>query len=193
MHILTPRLVLKPLEEKDGAALAQATDETWHDLSQWMRWATDRARFTDIAHVGAYARNCHEKFIQNTDFIFACFDKDTQDFILTSRLAPVDAEKDIYEFCGYWCRKKYQGNGYVTEAVNAISRYAFDHLGAQKIIIKHAAGNDKTRAVMDRLGFVEETILPNVHNLPDGRFVNEYILYLDDISRLPSLDTNTHH
>lgn len=168
--------------------LAQATDETWDDLSQWMRWATDRARYTDSEHAASYAKACHAHFLSKTDFTFVAYLKDATDFVLTSRLSHMDPQNHIYEFCGYWCRKKYQGHGYMTEAVNAIARYAFDILDTDKIYIKHAAGNDKTRAVMDRSGFVEETILPNVHNLPDGRCVDEHILIMNDRNMLPELD-----
>ena len=152
MQIETPRLILRSLQASDGAAIARATDETWNDLSQWMRWAVERKRYTDMAHCTAYAKNCHTLFSQGKDFTFGGFIKDTNDFVLISRFALQTDNPATYEFCGYWCRGTYQSQGYMTEAVNAISRFAFDKLLAKKLQIKHAAGNIKTRAVITSLG-----------------------------------------
>ncbi|MDB5477740.1 MAG: GCN5-related N-acetyltransferase [Alphaproteobacteria bacterium] len=177
MHLTTPRLTLRPLQETDGPAIAQATDETWDDLQQWMRWAIDRQQRTDPVNCATYAKNCNEAFQQKTDFTFGAFLKDNNDFVLLSRLA-TGKEPSALEFCGYWCRKKYQGQGFMTEAVSAIIRYAFDELHATRLQIRHAAGNQKTRAVMDHAGFVKEAVLRNAHQLPDGSFVDEHVLYL---------------
>lgn len=179
MEIFTDRLILRPFCDEDGPALAQATEESWDDLSRWMRWATDRAERSDIANCTLYARLCGQKFHLKHDYVFAGFTKNADRFILTSRLShDANGTADVYELCGYWCRTSQQGKGYMTEAVRAIIDYAFTVLGAKKILIKHAAGNHATRAMMDKLGFVEEAVLPNAHQLPNGELVDEYVLSL---------------
>lgn len=176
MQIETPRLILRSLCEEDSIALAQATDETWEDLSKWMRWATDYHERTDVANCSDYIRNCQQLFTQGQDLTFGGFSKDNNELVLVSRIAPHATNPEIYEFCGYWCRKSYQGRGYMTEAVQAISQFAFDTLNAQALQIKHATGNSATRAVMDKVGFIETEILKNAHPLPDGSIVDEHIL-----------------
>ena len=178
MEIATPRLILRPFSAEDGPALAKATEESWDELSQWMRWATDRSERTDPANCTIYAKLSGNKFYANQDFVFGGFSKHADKFILTARLAALDKEENTYEFCGYWCRTTQQNNGYMTEAVKAIVQYAFETLGAKKLYIKHAEGNDKTRAVMNKLGFIEESILPNAHQLPNGQLVDEHVLSL---------------
>jgi len=178
VEIITPRMILRPLSASDGPALAKATDESWDDLNKWMRWADDRKERTDIGNCTLYTRLCGQKFSMKHDFVFGGFAKNSDQFILTSRLAYYDQEPDSYEFCGYWCRTNQQNKGYMTEAVQAIVEYAFDKLGAKKLYIKHAAGNDKARAVMDKLGFKEEKILSNAHQLPNGQIIDEYLLSL---------------
>ncbi|MBU0858906.1 MAG: GNAT family N-acetyltransferase [Alphaproteobacteria bacterium] len=186
MPIVTPRLIIRPLRVDDAAHIAAVTDETWDDLRQWLRWAQDRARMTDIDTCRFYAQKCHDDFLDIRDFTFAGFVKETGDFALISRLSFAE-EALAYEFGGYWCRKKYQGNGYVGEAVNAIARYAAATFNAQSFRITHAAGHVKTRAIIDRLGFEEIEIRPQAHILPDGSVTDEHVLLLRDIQKLPPL------
>lgn len=178
MRIVTERLILRPLEAADGPNIAEATKESWDDLSQWMRWADDCDQRSDPANCTLYAQLCNDKFLSKQDFIFGGFSKDDGEFILTSRLTCLNKAESLYIFNGYWCRSARQNQGYMTEAVQALIRYAMEHLDARKFYIHHAAGNIKTRAVMNKLGFVEETILPNAHELPSGIKVDEHVLSL---------------
>ena len=178
MQITTSRLILRPLTAEDGPALAAATDESWGELSQWMRWATDRSERTNVANCSLYTKLCEDKFLSKQDFVFGGFSKETGEFILTLRLSHLDRSKNSYEFCGYWCRTSQQNKGYMTEAVKAVIDYALDELKASHLQIKHAAGNHATRIVMDRAGFIEESILKNAHQLPDGSMFDEHVLSL---------------
>lgn len=144
-----------------------------------MLWATDRSALTDIGNCRSYTQNCQDKFRTGRDYTFGGFDKVTGRFILISRLADVADQPGTYEFCGYWCRTSEQNKGYITEAVRAIAAFAFDRLQADKLMITHAAGNHATRAVMDKVGFIETDILKEMHALPDGRFVERHVLWLE--------------
>jgi len=63
----------------------------------------------------------------------------------------------IYEI-GYWLDIDYQGQGLVTEYVNALTRYVLEELNAKKILICIQGENIKSIAVAKRLNFVfEET------------------------------------
>jgi RimJ/RimL family protein N-acetyltransferase len=57
---------------------------------------------------------------------------------------------------GYWCSVDYQGKGYVSEAVNAVSDFSFAHLKAQKLIIACDSENTKSIKVAERCQFVLE-------------------------------------
>lgn len=177
LNIETSRLLLRPLKESDAAEIARATDETWADLSQWMRWATNRDLLTDVENCRRYATECERKFLQKEDFTFGGFLKETPErFVLLSRLAHLGDRKGHYEFGGYWCRKSYQGNGFMGEAVAAIIRYAQADMDAKSFQITHAVNNIATRKVIDRLGFVETHIRQKAHRLPNGEYVDEPVL-----------------
>lgn len=53
---------------------------------------------------------------------------------------------------GYWIGAPYWGNGYATEAGNAIIDRARE-LGVQMIVLKYFDGNDASRRVSEKLGF----------------------------------------
>ena len=59
----------------------------------------------------------------------------------------------------YWIRTKFTGQGYVTEAVNGITAFAFKHLKANRVEIRCDAQNIRSAAVAKRCGFLLEGIL----------------------------------
>ena len=61
---------------------------------------------------------------------------------------------------GYWLSEAHQGNGIVTAACQAITDYAFDRLGLQRVEIHCASANLKSRAIPERLGFAVQRVTP---------------------------------
>ena len=49
----------------------------------------------------------------------------------SSGLQGIDWEVPKFEI-GYWCRTRFTGRGYITEAVLGITAFAFDTLGARR-------------------------------------------------------------
>ena len=88
---------------------------------------------------------------------------------------------------GYWVRKDEQGKGYATENTNALTRYAFNALNANRVEIHHAEGNDASRAVIEKLGFEHEVTRKINHSLPDGSLVDDYSYVRFDTKGLPEL------
>ncbi len=79
--------------------------------------------------------------------------------------------KDSYpaaEF-GYWIAMEQAGKGIITRSVSALMDYAIDNMEIQRFIIGCARGNQRSRAVAERLGYdIYATI-------PDGEIVGELI------------------
>ena len=53
---------------------------------------------------------------------------------------------------GYWIARPLWGNGYIPEAVRALIARCFAR-GAEEVWCAHAAGNDKSRRVIEKCGF----------------------------------------
>ena len=76
---------------------------------------------------------------------------------------------DVPKFeIGYWCRTSLTSNGYITEAVRAITLFAFDALGARRVEIRCDPSNLKSARVAERAGFTLEATLHNNELGTDG-------------------------
>ena len=56
---------------------------------------------------------------------------------------------------GYWLGVGFQGKGLMARSVKALISYGFDDLHLEKMVIKAAVGNKKSRALPEKLGFNE--------------------------------------
>ena len=70
------------------------------------------------------------------------------------------------------------GNGYATEAARAVLAYGFERLGLDEILAFTAAGNTRSRAVMDRLGMEHSPRDDFEHpSLAEGHPLRHHVLY----------------
>ncbi|MFJ2217088.1 GNAT family N-acetyltransferase [Streptomyces sp. NPDC101062] len=60
---------------------------------------------------------------------------------------------------GYWTAKEHRGRGHTAEAVGAVARWAFTALGAERLEWRAEVGNEGSRAVAEKAGFVVEGVL----------------------------------
>lgn len=61
--------------------------------------------------------------------------------------------EDEYEL-GYWIGKPFWGQGLIPEVSREILRYAFEELGMNRIWCGYYDGNEKSRRVQEKLGFI---------------------------------------
>jgi ribosomal-protein-serine acetyltransferase len=59
---------------------------------------------------------------------------------------------------GYWMRQPFEGRGLMTKAAREFTRLGFEHVGLNRVIIRAGVGNLRSRAVAERLGFVQESV-----------------------------------
>ena len=64
------------------------------------------------------------------------------------------AERDDEYELGYWIGKPFWGQGLIPEASRELLRYAFEDLGMSRIWCGYYDGNEKSRRVQEKLGFV---------------------------------------
>lgn len=72
---------------------------------------------------------------------------------------------------GYWLDKDYTGKGIVSYACKKFIKYAFDILKMNRVEITCAEDNVKSRAIPERLGFIEEGKVRD-GEMRDGRYVD---------------------
>jgi ribosomal-protein-serine acetyltransferase len=79
--------------------------------------------------------------------------------------------KNLRTEIGYWLREDLQGRGLMTRSAKALVDFAFINLGLHRVEIRAATDNRRSRAVPERLGFVQEGVLRDAAWLND-RFID---------------------
>ena len=121
-----------------------------------------------------YCRNAHANFLARKDMPFLIFDRTSAKLLGATGLHRTVWETPKTEI-GYWCRTSAAGKGYITEAVSALTTYAFEHLHAVRLEIVTDEENAASRRVAERCGFTLEGILRNERRAPDGSLRNACI------------------
>lgn len=75
---------------------------------------------------------------------------------------------------GYWIGEEYQGKGLVTKSCVKVLDYSFERMGLNRIEIRCASDNRKSRAIPERLGFQEEGLIRQAEWLYD-HFVDHVV------------------
>ena len=79
------------------------------------------------------------------------------------------ATEEMQGEIGYWLKADAQGRGSVNRATRALTTYGIQEAGLHRTMIKAAVENTRSRAVAERLGFVQEGILREGGNTALGR------------------------
>src|SRR5690606_36575071 len=144
----TERLILRPPRPGDGAAGNEAIRESEAELKPWMPWVHPVPTPEDTEEV--YRRMAAE-WITREGLGMELIRREDGVFVGGSGLMCRNWDVPYFEI-GYWLRTSLHSHGYMTEAVLAQTRFAFDVLGAQRVeILKHAR-NTRSAAVADRAG-----------------------------------------
>ena len=162
----TERLLIASPRPGIGPLMSLAVAETIGQLSPWMAWAQ---QVPGIEEAEAVVRQQMADFILRKDLPYQIYDKAKEGRRLLggTGLHRMDWELRSFEI-GYWIRASAQGQGYVTEAVLALTKMAFEQLRARRVEIRMDDVNVKSRAVAERCGFELEGILRQDSLSPSG-------------------------
>ncbi|MEP6952949.1 MAG: GNAT family protein [Solirubrobacteraceae bacterium] len=142
---------LRPLGVDDADELHALVEANRAHLMPWMPWAgQERAgtvEFLDAAVVhAATGDGAHYAILEEGRIVG------------TVGLHRVDW-RNAATSIGYWLAHDAQGRGLITRSVAALLEHAFDALDLYRVEIRAAPDNARSRAVPERLGFVQEGIL----------------------------------
>jgi len=186
MPICTPRLLLRPKQPGDGAHTAAAVAETWHDLHEWMRWAENPQDFT-AERMEIRTRQMMASFVLREVIELIGIETATGQPVVWCGLHDIDWTARMCD-TGYWVRKSAQNRGFATEAANALVRYAFGALNMRRVGLTHSAGNEPSRRIAEKLGFIREGVQRAAIVLPGGRVADRCCYARFDPAGLPDLE-----
>jgi RimJ/RimL family protein N-acetyltransferase len=181
-ELVGERVVLRPYEDSDAAELWQAIDESRQHLGAYMPWVTSYHTPDDAL---GNVRRFHARWLLRENLVVGIFEPGTSRLLGGSGLHRIDWGIRRFEI-GYWLRQSAVGRGFVSEAVQLLTRFAFDKLQANRVEIRMDVANERSRAVPERLGFVYEGCLrrsmPDVNG--EARDIDMFALVRDDYTQL---------
>ncbi|MDR6884129.1 GNAT family N-acetyltransferase [Bacillus sp. 3255] len=165
------RLLIRAPLWNDGVKVNEAVKESIEELRPWMPWANN------IPTVEESEINCRKsrlQFLDRSDLRLLLIRKGTDEVVGSSGLHRIDWQSRKFEI-GYWVRTSYAKQGYITEAVEAITNFAINELQANRIEIRCDERNKRSARVAERLGFTLEGVLRNDKYDVDGSLRNTMI------------------
>ncbi len=154
--LTTDRLLLRSVGPQDTDVVYSAAQDP-----EIQRWTT-----IPSPYLAEHARSFTEQLVPEgwancSMFTFGVFLPEGE---LVGMLAITMRSLGVGEV-GFWATKQYRGNGYITEATVAVSRWAFTRLSIDRVEWRAEVGNKGSRAVAEHAGFtIEGTLRSAINN-----------------------------
>lgn len=150
IHKIDEDLSLKLIELRDGERVFKLTNNSRDYLREWLPWLDTTTKLEDIIEfIKISLKGFAENNSLNTVILFK------------GKIVGVAGYNNINwsnktAYIGYWLGEEFQGNGIMTKVAKALTNYAFSELNLNKVEIRAAVGNKKSRNIPERLNFVNE-------------------------------------
>jgi RimJ/RimL family protein N-acetyltransferase len=165
--LTTARLVLRPSVEQDAASVVEQSDD--EALRMW-----GMAPFTDEEAARAWLRTRASRWRSGVGAGWLVTATDDGRLLGNVVLFQVPGDQPEGEI-GYGLFAAGRGRGYATEAVRAVTAWAFDALDLPRIRIMHAVENEASCGVAERAGFALEGVLRRSYRYGDGELHDEHL------------------
>lgn len=169
-HRIDEDVSIRMFKEEDAEEFYLLTMKSKPFLKKWLGWLNHIQSIEDTIH---HIRGTLQSFVNNGGIPTA--------FVILYRgqIAGTISFNSIYEThrsasIGYWLGEQYVGKGIMSKAFEALLIYGFDTLSLNRIEVRVAEGNKKSRAIPERFGFKQEGMIREAEWLYD-RYVNHIV------------------
>lgn len=159
---------LKLVDRNDAEDIFQLTVKSRDYLKEWLPWPT---YIREVSDTKKFIENSMQNYVDNKSLVTAIIFKGKvagiasfNSFDWSSRIGQI----------GYFLGEEFQGHGIMTKVVRALMDIGFKEFRLNKIEIRAATENVKSRKIPERLGFTEEGTLRQVQWLYD-HFVDHVV------------------
>lgn len=141
---------LKLIELNDAERVFELTEKSRSYLREWLPWLDMTTKVEDSKQ---FIQSCLKSYADNKSM--------TTVILFDGEIVGVAGFNSINganktAYIGYWLGEEYQGKGIMIKVAKALTSYAFSHLNLNKVEIRAAVENKKSRSIPERLGFVNE-------------------------------------
>jgi ribosomal-protein-serine acetyltransferase len=162
--------ILRPFTVGDVDELHAAIEANREHLSQWLPWAPRQGRGQTLE----YLRTAERQAAANNGVQLAIVEHGR--IVGSAGFHAIDWPRGFTSI-GYWLARDAQGRGLATRAVRACVELAFGEWRLERIEIRAAPENLRSRAIPQRLGFQEAGVLRGVERVGD-RWVDHVVYEL---------------
>lgn len=143
----TERLILRKWTEADAESLFEYAKDP--DVGPIAGWQPHRSaeESLDIIRNVLNGKECYAICEKGNDIAIGCIE-------LRLKGHTDMTDKDDECELGYWLGKPFWGRGYMTEAVREMLRHAFVDIGMKTVWCGYYDGNNKSKRVQEKAGFV---------------------------------------
>ena len=156
------------LEEIHAESLINLVNANRDYLREWLPWVDN---MLTVEHSKNYISDCKKRAAEKTDFSFAIIIN--KNIVGRMGMHHINQQNKIGEI-GYWLATGLQGSGIITKCCTSLINHGFAQLDLNRIEIKCAVGNNKSRAIPQKLQFKQEGILRQAELL-NGKFIDLYL------------------
>lgn len=187
-HLKTNRTLIRPVKIQDASVMHSAMKASFPSLKEWMPWAQALASIRDTEVYLAHGERLWSKPAQDgVELPLQIMDPSDTFYLGATGIKPANLTIPSFEI-GYWVNTTYAGQGLITEAMNALTRFLFDVMNAKRVEINCEEPNKKSANVAIRLNYDLEGTLRNQRLNASGTSVsNSLIFSMIDIQRLPPM------
>ena len=172
MILHTERLILRPWEETDAEQLYEyAKDPRVGPAAGW-------PPHTSVEN----SRDVIRTILSEDETYAVCFASDNLPIgsigLMIGEQSNLGIGEDEAEI-GYWVAVPFWGQGIIPEACRELIRYAFEDKQLKRLWCGYFDGNDKSRRVQEKCGFVYHHTNENVFWKPTGETKTEHVTCLE--------------
>ena len=160
-HHITRDLALEILEARHADELYQLTDSNREHLRQWLPWVD---KIKSVEETRAFIHTTRRQLSDNNGF----------QTVIRHRGDLVGAVghhgiswNNRSTSLGYWLAQEAQGKGIMTRSCRGFLEHAFLDLALNRVEIRCAVENTRSRAIPERLGFSPEGVIRDAEWLYD--------------------------
>ncbi|MGE5333962.1 MAG: GNAT family N-acetyltransferase, partial [Nitrososphaerota archaeon] len=168
------RVVVRPYRLDDADAIFAAVEESRQHLWPWLPWVEQHQTIEDTRE---FILRTQAEWLLRENMTVGFFEAGSGRYLGGSGLHVRGWNIPAFEI-GYWIRASAEGHGYVAETVRLLADFAFESLGAQRVMIRCDARNTRSAAVAERLGFVREAHLRHDERAADGELRGTFVYSL---------------
>ncbi len=164
-HIIDEDLELRLLELWNSQEMFNLIDSSRDHLRKYLPWVDNTISVNDTR---VFIESTKSKYAANNGFDAGIWYKGE----LVGVIGFHSINKTLKEISiGYWLNERYLGNGIITKACKELINFAFNNYKFNRVEIRCAEENLRSRAIPERLGFTKEGIIRDGELLSDG-YVN---------------------